>query len=365
MSSPLRRRARAALVRRLGASLRSNPGGHFITGHHNRNHIVPINWPLALLLGRPPFGAHAKFRTPLPAPEVCPRAWPREADVLEVVARHLPEVPRWLADFGSTSMHEYRSGECLADLAPYGHPVRHELMVELAEFFSRLASVPVSELPPVAADGPAAGDSTAFLHWRADWTERRVRRANENRFGGLFDAFGIPRDALEEFKRRHTGLTARPFCLLHTDVHRANMVVDGSRITVIDWELALYGDPVHDLATHLVRMEYDEEERERMVKLWSEAMNGAGLGGMTAGLDDDLPVHLAFEYAQSVYPDLMRAALTLPATPGGVDFAAAAWRMCRSVRRAAEPLGLRSVPDEEEATEALIRWHGSAGRAAR
>ncbi|MFF1376413.1 aminoglycoside phosphotransferase family protein [Streptomyces sp. NPDC058308] len=285
---------------------------------------------------------------------------------MEVVTRHLPEVPRWLADFGATSMHEYKSGVCLADLAGYGHPVRHELMVQLAEFFARLASVPVSELPPLSADRPAPGDSTAFLRWRVDWTEQRVRRANEDRLDGLFEAFGVPADALESFERRLPVLTARPFCLLHTDVHRANVVVYGSRITVIDWELALYGDPLHDLATHLVRMEYDEEERERMVKLWSEAMNGAGLGDMTAGLDDDLPVHLAFEYAQSVFPDLMRAALTLPPAPGDADFAAAAWRMCRSVRRAAGPLGLVSVPDEEEAAEALSRWwRGSGGRVGR
>ncbi|MET7363608.1 aminoglycoside phosphotransferase family protein [Streptomyces sp. NPDC005562] len=365
MSSPLRLRARAELVRRLGASLRSNAGGRLITGHHNTNHIVPLTWPLALLLGKPPFGAHAKFRTPIPAPEVCPRAWPREADVLAVVSRHLSEVPRCLADFGTETMHEYRSGECLADLAQYGQPVPEEVMVDLAAFFARAAGVPGSELPPLPADWPASGDSTGFLRRLAAWTERHVRLPHEERFGPLFDAFGIPQDAMTAFGWRRPPLTPRPFCLLHTDVHRANVIVEGAGICVIDWELALYGDPLHDLATHLVRMEYDADERERMVKLWADAMSAAGLDVLTEGLASDLPVYVDFEHAQSVYPDLMRAALTLPPAPKDFDFAAAAWRMCRSVRRAAEPLGLPAVPDEEAATEALIRWYGSAGRATR
>lgn len=365
MSSPLRLRARAALARRLGASLRSNPDGRLLAGHHNTNRVVPLSWPLALLLGQPPFGAHAKFRTPLPAPEVCPRAWPREADVLAVVSRHLTEVPRCLVDFGTDAMHEYRSGECLADLAPYGRPVSEAVMLDLAAFFARTAGVPGAELPPLPADWPVSGDSTGFLHRLAAWTELHVRRPHEARYGPLFDALGIPRDAMTEFGRRRPPLTSRPFCLLHTDVHRANVIVDGAGICVIDWELALYGDPLHDLATHLVRMEYDADERERMVKLWADAMSAAGLAALTAGLEADLPVYVDFEHAQSVHPDVMRAVLTLPPDPADADFAAAAWRVCRSLRRAAEPLGLPEVPDEDRATDALIHWYGSAARTAR
>ncbi|MFF3643777.1 phosphotransferase family protein [Streptomyces sp. NPDC002564] len=358
MSSPLPRKAPAILARRLRSVLRHGPGGERAAGHHNSNYVVRLGRPLALLLGNPRFGAHAKFRTPLPGAQVCPRAWPRESDILGAVARHLPEVPRCLVDFGTSALHEYRPGRTLAAVAPYG-PVGYELLQEFADFFARVAGIPADDLPPLPGGWPASGDSTGFLRRLADWTEHRVRRPHRERFGALLDALGVPEDAMERVKLRHGALVPRPFCLLHTDVHRGNVILGDQDIAVIDWELALYGDPLHDLATHLVRMEYDDADRDQMVKLWAEAMHAAGRGELTEGLVDDLPAYLDLEYAQSVFADVMRAALGLPGTPGDTELSAAAWRVCRAVGLAAGPLGLDAVPDVEQAMDALRDWQAS------
>jgi hypothetical protein len=356
MPHPLLRRAHQALVHRLAESRRLHGGGEVFRGHHNINHILPLGIGLALLVGALPF-TRAKFRVPLETVEVVPRIWPREGDVLRVVSRHLREVPRCLADFGDSSLHAFRAGRALSEENPDGR-INEDLMRSFAEFFVRAAQIPVAEVPPRPDDWPDGGDSDGFLHWLADFTETRVHRVNRERFGSLFDDVLIPEDAMAAFKRNHTGLTSRPFRLLHTDVHRANIVLRNNQLAVIDWELAIYGDPLHELATHLVRMGYDKQERDRMTRLWAEAMERAGHGDLTAGLDDDLPVYVAFEYAQSVFPDVMRAALGLPERPDDAQFREAAQRICVAIGLAREPLRLMDVPDLARTEKALRRWHG-------
>ncbi|MFE4822039.1 phosphotransferase family protein [Streptomyces sp. NPDC056704] len=355
MPYPLPRRARHALVRRLTESRRLRGSGKVLMGHHNTNYILPLGIGLAFLLGTVPF-ARGKLRVPLGAVEVVPRIWPREADVLRVVSRHLREVPRCLADFGDSSLHAYRRGRALSDENPDGD-VDEDLMRLFAEFFVRTARVPVAELPPRPDGWPDDGDSEGFLHWLIDFTETRVHQANRERFGSLFDDVLIPEDAMAAFERSHAGLTSRPFRLLHTDVHRANVVMREGRLVVIDWELAIYGDPLHELATHLVRMGYGKQERDRMTGLWVEAMQRAGYGELTAGLDDDLPVYVAFEYAQSVFPDVMRAALGLPEQPDDEQFREAGRRICVAIGLAREPLQLMDVPDLDCTVKALRKWH--------
>ncbi|MFJ8938506.1 phosphotransferase family protein [Streptomyces sp. NPDC102365] len=347
---------------------RSGRDGLVVSGHHNTNRITHLRQPLAFLLGAESGKVLAKFRTPLPTVEVVPRIWRRESEVLRAVTGHVGEVPRCLADFDTWSLHGYLDGRALADENPAGR-LGDARLLELAEFFARLAGVPADELPPLPADWPDEGDSQGFLVWLAGFAERQVHQPNRSRFGLLFNAVGVPVDAVDRFMTAAPRLTDRPFCLLHTDVHRANVVVvsgpGGGHLSVIDWELALYGDPLHDLATHLVRMNYDKSEHDLMTRLWTEAMRRAGHEDMTDGMDVDLPVYLGFEYAQSVFPDVMRAALSLPAHPGEQDLTEAAGQVSRALRRAREPLGLTAkMPDVRDVSEALREWH-AADRAAR
>ncbi|EFD67858.1 phosphotransferase family protein [Streptomyces lividans] len=351
-------RARKALVHHLVESRRLRGRGEVLTGHHNVNYVRRSGLVLALLLGAVPF-TRFKYRVPLRAVEVVPRIWQREAEVLGVVCRYLREVPRCLADLGNGSVHGYRAGRVLSDSGPTGR-VGEELMRSFASFFVRTASVPVAELPARPEGWPLDGDTQGFLDWLVHFTERRVHRPNRDRFGALFDAVGVPEDAMARFAAGHRCRAVRPFRLLHTDVHRANVVVRGKRLAVIDWELAILGDPLHDLATHLVRMAYGKEEQGRMVDLWAEAMADAGFTDLTAGLHEDLPVYVAFEYAQSVFPDVMRAAIDLPEDARTEHFRTAADRVERAVRRAREPLRLVDVPDREQVVEALRVWHATA-----
>ncbi|WP_328845330.1 phosphotransferase family protein [Streptomyces sp. NBC_00258] len=361
MPSPPHHRARQALVRRLAEVRRRSPDGATVTGHHNSNHIVSLGQPLAFLLGMGSGRVLAKFRTPFTTVEVVPRIWRRESEVLRAVSKQLSEVPRCLVDFEEWSLHAYLPGRVLSEVVQEG-PIGSWRLAALADFFARVASVPEYDLPQRPADWPQNGDSSGFLRWLGRFAEQRVYQCNRPRFGELFDAVGVPRDAVDRFLRSVPELSPRPFALLHTDVHRANVVVipdgDGERLSVIDWELALYGDPLHDLATHLVRMGYDKTEQELMIRMWADAMRSAGHGDMTVDMDRDLEWYLGFEYVQSVFPDVMRAALALPDDPGEQDLRLAAGQVCRAIHRAREPLALVDGPLGEEAgVEALRQWH--------
>ncbi|MGV9337933.1 phosphotransferase family protein [Streptomyces sp. NPDC003688] len=364
MSHVSLRGARLSLARVFAEARRRSTDGVVVSGHHNINRIAPLRQPLALLLRQPSGRSLAKFRTPFPTVEVVPRIFPGEAPVLRALEPYVDGVPRCLADFGDWSLHQYVEGRALSEVVPEG-PVGSDRLMALARFFARLAGVGREALPALPAGWPDSGDSRGFLDWLAEFADVRVHRPNLSFFGDLFDAVGVPPDAVARFLRTVPPLTPRPYVLLHTDVHRANIVVspapDGERLCVIDWELALYGDPLHDLATHLVRMDYDKAERETMVLLWAAAMRDAGRPDLCAGLDTDLPVYLGFEYAQSVFPDVMRAALLLPDRPADRDLTHAAARIHRALRRAREPLRLVDEPPSEGAViDALRRWRATA-----
>ncbi|MFG2941572.1 aminoglycoside phosphotransferase family protein [Streptomyces sp. NPDC048282] len=365
MSHPLPRRAHLSLVRIFAEARRRSPDGEVVSGHHNVNRIAELRQPLAYLLGKPSGRLRAKFRTPFPTVEVVPRIWPHEAHVLRALEPHVRGVPRCLVDFGEWSLHEYIVGQTLVDVVPEG-PIGSERLMALAEFFASLATVGVGRLPPLPSDWPRHTDSRGFLEWIAQFAKERVQQANEKRFGELFGEIGVPADAIDRFMSSVPSLTPRPFILLHTDVHRANVVVvptpGGEYLSVIDWELSLFGDPLHDLATHLVRMNYDKAEQELMVRMWADAMCRAGRDALCAGLDDDLPVYLDFEYAQSVFPDVMRAALDLPILADDRDLGHAAGRICQALLRAREPLGLvDGRKDERAVVDALRRWQATEG----
>ncbi|MGW2224809.1 HAD-IA family hydrolase [Streptomyces formicae] len=364
-----KRGRRESLIRRLADSHKESPDREVVAGYHNINYVMPLGWRLALLLGTMPFRARVKCRQPRDVVQVVPRIWQSETEVLAAVNRELKrEVPRCYRDFGDWSLHSYRAGQVLSSVRVEGG-IGDPMMRAFAKFFAKTAGVGKDKLPPTPAGWPESGQSQGFFDWLIGFTESRVHQRNRWRFQELFEAVGIRADVMTSFRDdpRRPPLTPRPFCLLHTDVHRGNVVVDRKRIAVIDWELAMYGDPLHDLATHLVRMEYEKEEQLRMTELWTEEMVSAGHQEMTEGLDADLPAYLDFEYAQSVFPDVMRAALDLcelPGEPDDEEFAWASWRVCRALRRAAEPLKLKKVPDGARAEHALRAWYaGPYGRA--
>ncbi|MFJ8500181.1 aminoglycoside phosphotransferase family protein [Streptomyces sp. NPDC093992] len=338
--------------------------GTTTSGHHNQNHVLPVREPEARLLGREPgTSVTVRVRRAEALPVVI-RTWDDEDGILGAVEGVLPHVPQCLAKGPGFAVHSYVEGVPLSSVCANGKPLDTLLMRALVGQLARMTRVRRSALPPLPPHWPGNDtDSQAFLRTLAHLADRQIRRPNWTAFGGLFAALGIPEDALVRLAERTPAMTRRPYSLLHADLHRDNVIVShGGSLPVVcvDWELATYGDPLHDLAIHLVRMHYPEGQWPEVIGAWEEAVRRVRPAAVN-GLAKDLPHYLDFERAQSVFPDVMRAAQSLEQAYTRKDLDGATAEVDRALRAAARPLGLRSVPGPKEIERALFRWLASRG----
>ncbi|MFI6008024.1 phosphotransferase [Streptomyces sp. NPDC051243] len=337
--------------------------GRASRGHHNENYAVPLTEPLAQLLGRPA-GTTVTVRTRrTEALPVVIRTWRNEAQILDAIKGVLPHAPECLYRGGHYAIHSYVDGVPLSSVCANGKPVDALLVEAMADLLAQMTRVRRGALPPLPAVWPHGNnDSQGFLRALAQLADEQIRKPNWAVFGGLFAALGIPEDALVRFAERVPAMTRRPYSLLHSDLHRDNLILSYEPgvppLICVDWELATYGDPLHDLATHLVRMRYPSHQWPEVIDAWAKAMRKVRPAAVV-GLAKDLPHYLAFERAQSVFPDVMRAAGSLIGsfTQKSLDEATRAVR--RALEAAAEPLRLRNVPGERETELALFRWWAS------
>ncbi len=340
--------------------------GEASRGHHNLNHVVrPPGDVVALfpaLAGHDRVTVRRRIRTALP---VVIRTWQDEAEILGAVRGVLPHVPQCLVKRGDVTVLSYVRGVPLSAICRNGKPVEPHLVAALAGLLADMTQVRRKDLPPLPQSWPRTSrDSRAFLRALAQATEEQVSQPNWAEFGGLFAMLGIREDAMARFAERVPALISRPFSLLHTDLHRDNVIFsyDGDPpLICVDWELATYGDPVHDLATHIVRMRYPREQRQEVVDAWVEAMGRRRLKAVN-GARRDLRHYVAFEHAQSVYPDVMRAVTSLGDKFDQRDLDAATHAVHHALKAAAEPLRLKSVPDEKAIEGILVRWNTSHGK---
>ncbi|MDF3300351.1 aminoglycoside phosphotransferase family protein [Streptomyces tropicalis] len=348
--------------REMEAFVRLARQGRPTGGHHHRNHVVPLTEPVAALLGREPGTLVTVRIRRTDALPVVIRTWDDETRVLDAVAHVLPEAPRCLFAGDGFAVHSHVEGVPLSGPYPDGTPVDPLHVAALADLLARTTRVRRAALPPLPSGWPGHhADSQGFLRTLARLANQQIRQPNVAGFGGLFAQLGIPEDALTRLAARVPAMARRPFGLLHTDLHRDNLILSHGRVpplTCVDWELATYGDPLHDLATHLVRMRYPAHQRDAVVDAWAAAVERVRPAAVN-GLARDLRHYVAFERAQSVYPDVMRAATELARTQDQKNLDGATSRVHRALRAAAEPLGLADVPDGTEIERILFRWTAS------
>ncbi|MFJ4711619.1 phosphotransferase [Streptomyces sp. NPDC088785] len=347
--------------------------GAVMEGHHNTNRVVDLPSAMAGWFGGG-LGAPALVTVRTRKPDALPvviRMWQDEGPVLDAVGPVLENVPRCLARRGGVAVHDYVQGVPLSLTCPTGEYLEQGMVRALAGELARMTRVRVEELPPLppqwAGLSRGPGRSEVFLKSLARAADRQVRQPNWAVFSGLFASLGVTDRALVRFAERVPDLHRRPFSLLHGDLHRDNVIVAFDQpkrpLICVDWELAMYGDPLHDLATHLVRMRYPAKQWDEVVEAWCRAMEEEGQEAATEGVGDDLGRYVDFERAQSVYPDVMRAVSALSSSFSPGDLELAALEVHRALEAAEKPLGLRGLPKAGTIEQMILRW--CKGRGAR
>lgn len=267
-------------------------------GYYNRNVGVPT-----------PEGK-VNVRIPLPAADVMDvRLWP-EQEVLACIGPYVSRAPELhhVSDDPAFQVHHFIEGRVLDGFCPRGRPVPAHVMDDVVSLMAQLAKIPEEKTPPLPAHWPASGDSGGFGRMLAELT-RRIHTAHQEEYGEVFAGFGIPAEPLAVVDSRWDGLTPRPFALLHADLHRKNMIVRERETWFLDWELALWGDPMYEIAIHFHKMDYPEEQRTDVFRRWRERMPA----GSTAGPHADLELYMEHERIKSAIVDTIRYSKQLAA----------------------------------------------------
>lgn len=336
------------------------------SGHHNVNHFVRLSEGLARHVDHQP-GTAVTVRVPRhDALVVVVRTWEDEGEILRAAGRALPHVPEFLHAGSGFAVLGYVAGIPLSRYCGNGKPVPPDLIDALARLLAQMAVVrETGQLPSLPTDWPADGDTRGFLRRLASTTNDLVVEGNWQAFGALFRELRVPRNALARFAESLPPMTARPFSMLHCDLHCGNVIVShGQRppLFVVDWELASYGDPLHDLAIHMVRTRYPRDQWDAVVHAWKQAMAFVRPEAM-AGTDEDLGLYLAFERLQSVFSDVMRAARSLEGTFDQKRLDEATDVVSGALKAARRTLGFRRVRSRAKIAKILRRWR-AARRAA-
>ncbi|MFF7487701.1 phosphotransferase [Streptomyces luteogriseus] len=291
------------------------------------------------------------------------RCFRSEEELLKALQAHLSRVPQ-IVDVGGMALQSFIEGRTLGEHRRPGRRVSDATFGQIVDVFREMARVTPHMLSVERRcedrDRAEDGDSDGFLERLIVFVEEQVYEKNHRTFAGLFHALGISEESFTLLRKHVLGLQERRFCLLHADLHRENFVLDpGQRLWVIDWELAMLGDPLYDLATHLYLMRYPADQENRMVREWCRVVEGIRPGG-SSGWERDLPMILDFKRAQSVFTDVIRVALSLREEWGfnWMAVPVAAGRLQKILAAAARPLGLAQVPSRPQIMAALVRWHG-------
>jgi aminoglycoside phosphotransferase (APT) family kinase protein/cellobiose-specific phosphotransferase system component IIA len=242
-------------------------------------------------------------RMPIPGSDIMDlMVWP-EADTLRAIRGTVRHAPRLLyaSDQPRFMIINFLSGRLLDDFAPRGTAVPAHVINDVIDLFRQLGQISRERLPAVPDQWPSDGRTADFGRILSTLT-RNVHRRFLPEFGDLFAALGMPTDPLATVENRWETLHPRPFRLAHTDIHRKNIIVHEHTSYFLDWELALWGDPLYDLAVHLHKMAYQDNETTAVISGWADAAHGPA----SHAWRPDLDVYLAHERVKSAIVDTVR-----------------------------------------------------------
>jgi aminoglycoside phosphotransferase (APT) family kinase protein len=255
---------------------------------------------------------------------------------------------RWESVRPAYQIHDYIDGDLLDRLTPRGVPVPAHVPPDVAALFAELRRIPRELLPPIESHGD---DDPAGFARRLSAVTARVHRDSSADFGELYRRLGVPDQPLEHVIASWETLEARPFRMVHADVHRKNMIVRNGRVVFLDWEFALYGDPVYDVATHLHKMGYFPQEQDAFLAEWIAAEPEAATGEWRR----DLQTYLDHERVKSVVVDAVRYSKALRRGAGDAAAEAALVDSMAGKLRLAREVWGQSEPVDEMLVEAALR----------
>ncbi|MBP2051435.1 aminoglycoside phosphotransferase (APT) family kinase protein [Streptomyces griseochromogenes] len=282
--------------------------------------------------------------------------WP-EPEVLRAIRPFVSRAPRLVhagvsPDF---QIHEFIAGRRVDEIAQDGKPLPDVVLDGVEQFFGEVLRVPTAALAAVPPGWPDDGDTPGFARCLLDFA-RHLRDRADASVDALYQALGVPADPCGPLlERAGRELARRPFRLLHGDIHRKNMILSGrAGLVVLDWELALWGDPLYDLADHLHKTAYTAADRQRTVAGWERAAPADCRAGAPAGLG----FYLAYEEMKSALVDTVRWGRRIVEAPAGRERQALAAELRTKLLAARPHWDAGPLPEAAEIEDTTLRLLG-------
>ena len=168
------------------------------------------------------------------------------------------------------SIHQYIDGQTLSELYPKHLPLPDSLITGIATNMAYLHELPLS------AENFAGyvTDTQTFYGHVLTYVESFYHHTWMDS-PDLFAENDFPAAPFAVCRQQAASLTERKAALLHADVHQHNTMMVGAqeKLCFVDWELALIGDPAHDLAVHINRSYYSEAQADLCIRAYLNARN--------------------------------------------------------------------------------------------
>jgi thiamine kinase-like enzyme len=188
--------------------------------------------------------------------------------------------------WGREDARAARNVERVAERLRVLHGLEPSSGIRRVDFEAQARALEVQLGALVAADGPVRDgrDGVARATGTSTVTGTAIRHAADSAFGLLA-------------RRR-----AQPVPC-HNDLHHLNLLDDGSRLWLVDWEYGGVGDPLLDLASFACQHEFGTRERAALIAAYGAGPGSAGEIQATA-LD---AACTAFDYVQWLWYSIWAA----------------------------------------------------------
>jgi aminoglycoside phosphotransferase (APT) family kinase protein len=224
------------------------PRGPRLSGLYHDNYVVTHDGNRYVL--RIPQAAD-----PRQAQDVEPRMF-EESAILAALPSPLP-VPRLVHRSADPAflVVDWCPGEPLIDHHPPGTAAPQVVPETLVAVFTQLYQVGLAQLgePSMTVGFGGLLAWLDLIHQQATPAERQ-----------FLSAVGLPERPF--VAEHHRIATRRRMRLCHGDLQRPNFLVRQGTCHLIDWELATWADPLWDVAAHLHRAGYPQDQEEEVVR---------------------------------------------------------------------------------------------------
>ena len=260
-----------------------------LTGYNNDNYILRTGSEMVILRIPTPHRFENDIRSL------------KEGEGLEYLRGRIGNIPEILYNDMDNGiiLETFVEGETLDRLYDVETKIPDEYIRELASFFVKLHGLDPLEsgLGQVYGSESQKNFFSSVLEQMRELCVKLIDSTPD-----LYEKMRITRQQVTSFfDSKSINPTIGRIALCHCDVHRKNIIVskDG-HLYIIDWELALIGDPLYDLAIHFQKMRYSDDD----IGVFMESYNRSELYPAAEEQPDRIKTYMQMEAVKYAVVDI-------------------------------------------------------------